>query len=120
MEDSVFNALLVVGLIGWVRPLIDRPSQDQLKDVGSQMTSRSYSMGYLTFAVILAFLSIGGLIAMFFHREIFRWAYLAGALGLICATWFFPVAREKPRRDIFFAEVARLIDGAILISAFTI
>jgi hypothetical protein len=120
MEDYLFNTLLVVGIAGWVRPFFDRPSRDQINDVSSQIGSRNSSLVYLTISLCLSILSLGGLVGMFFDREIFRWGFLTGTIGMISASWFLPVAHSKPRRDVFFAEVSRVMDGAILALAFTI
>jgi hypothetical protein len=76
MEDTLFNTLLGIGLVGWIRPFLDRPSQAQLKEVGSSMTNSSRRSLILTAALVLGLLSIGGLLGMFFDPQVFRWPFL--------------------------------------------
>ena len=119
MEDTLFNTLLGIGLVGWIRPFFDRPSEAQIKEVGSSMINSGRRPLILTAALVLGLMSIGGLVGMFFAPQVFRWPFLAGTVGMIVGTWFLPIASNKPRRDVFFAEALRLVDGAILVLAFT-
>ena len=121
MENTLFNTLLGIGLAGWIRPFFDRPSEAQIKDVSSAMAIRNKStrIGYLPTALVLGLLSIGGLLGMFFNPQVFRWAFLAGTVGMVIGTWFLPISKNKPRRDVFFAVALRIVDGAILVLAFT-
>lgn len=119
MKDALFNTLLGIGLVGWIRPFFDRPSRGQIEEVGSSMTNSSGRLLILATALVLGLLSIGGLLGMFFNPQVFRWPFLAGTVGMIVGTWFLPIAGNKPRRDVFFAEALRLVDGAILVLAFT-
>ena len=116
MDVSLFKLLLIAGLLGWVRSLIDRPSGEHIAEVGSSMGGNG--MVCLLLALGIAVLSIGGLIGMFFDRELFRWCFAVGVMGMVSGTWVLPVACKKPRRDLFFGEVFRLVDGAILVLAF--
>jgi hypothetical protein len=119
MEESLFHVLLGIGLIGWLRPLIDRPSASQLDELKSKMVEDSAKIPKLIAAIVLLLLSVIGLIGMFFAPTVFRWIYLVAVAGMIVGNWFIPVASNKPKRDIAFGEFFRLIDGAILALAFS-
>jgi hypothetical protein len=119
MEESIFHVLLGIGLIGWVRPLIDRPSASQLDELKSKMVEDSEKIPKLIAAIVLLLLSVIGLIGMFFAPTVFRWIYLVAVIGMIVGNWFIPVASNKPKRDIAFGEFFRLLDGAILALAFS-
>jgi hypothetical protein len=119
MEESLFHVLLGIGLIGWVRPLIDRPSASQLDELRGKMVEDPAKMPKLIAAITLLLLSVIGLIGMFFVPAVFRWIYLVAVAGMIVGNWFFPVASNKPKRDIAFGEFFRLVDGAILALAFS-
>jgi hypothetical protein len=118
MRDPVLTILLCIGVADWIRCLFDPPSSNDISELGANLTNRSTILAYLGFSVILVLLSVIGLIGMFVQPTIFRWVFLASCIGMITGTWFLPIRRNKPRRDIFLEEISRVVQGGILALAF--
>jgi hypothetical protein len=120
MEETLFHTLLGIAAVGWAATFIDRPTDNEVSKLRSEMPTKLSALGYLVFAVAILILYLGGLTGMFFNREVFRWFFLAGTLGMVGGTWFVPFTKNKSKSRIFWGELFRLVDGAILGMAFSI